>query len=333
MKNNLELLSSYLKDRVKYILVNLLFVIIFSIVFALYALPLETVLYAMLLCVFIAFILSFYDFYNYYKKHRMLLDARENITVTLSNLPIAKTLEEKDYQKLIHTIYNEKVKLILKDDQQYTELIEYFTLWTHQIKTPLSGANLLLQSDETNIKEDLDNQIFEIEQYVDMALQYLRLENISSDLILEECKLLDIIRNAVKSYAKVFIYKNIKLDLEEFETFVITDKKWLLFVIKQILSNSLKYTNLGEISISVESEKILVIKDTGIGISEEDIPRIFEKGYTGYNGRMNKKSTGLGLHLCKIVLDKLSHKISISSVIGQGTEVKIDLSTTKLEIE
>jgi len=118
-----------------------------------------------------------------------------------------------------------------------------------------------------------------------------------------------------------------------FLTLVLTDEKWLLFVIKQILSNALKYTNEGEISIFVEEEKTLVIKDTGIGISKEDIPRIFERGFTGYNGRMNKKSTGIGLYLCKKVLDKLSHKIYISSEVGKGTTVKIDLSSTKLDIE
>ena len=155
----------------------------------------------------------------------------------------------------------------------------------------------------------------------------------SSDLILEEYSLLDIVRKAVKSYAKVFIYRKIRLELGEIDTKVITDEKWILFVLKQIISNSLKYTNKGEVSISLEYEKILVIRDTGIGISEEDIPRIFERGFTGYNGRMNKKSTGLGLHLCKTILDKLGHKITISSKVGIGTTVKIDLSSNQIEIE
>lgn len=333
MKKNWEILLSYLKDRLRYIYVYIIFIFIFGIVFYLYSLPLETVLYATLLCATIAIILSVYDFYKYYEKHKILMDVKHNITATLSNLPFPKTMEERDYQNLIITLYEDRVKLISKTDQQNTELIEYFTLWTHQIKTPISAANLLLQSDEINIKEDLFNQIFEMEQYVDMALQYLRIDSMSSDLRLEEYSLSDIIRKAVKCYAKVFIYKKIKLNLQEIDIKVITDEKWLLFVLKQIISNSLKYTNKGEISISIEGEKILVIKDTGIGIGEEDIPRVFERGFTGYNGRMNKKSTGLGLHLCKIILDKLSHKITITSKIGVGTIVKIDLSSSQLEIE
>ena len=309
------------------------FIFIFSIVFILYSLPLEIILYATLLCATLAMILSIYDFYKYYRKHNILLDVKNNITITLDNLPIPKTMEERDYQDLIITLYEDKIRLVSRADGQNMELMEYFTLWTHQIKTPLSAANLLLQSEESNIKEELFNQIFEIDQYVDMALQYLRLESMSSDLILEEYLLVDIVRKAIKSYAKIFIYKKIKLELGEIDSKIITDEKWLLFVLKQIISNSLKYTNAGQISITLEDEKILVIEDTGIGISEEDIPRIFDRGFTGYNGRMDKRSTGLGLHLCKNILDKLSHKIKISSQIGIGTIVKIDLSSSKIEIK
>lgn len=333
MKKDQTIINSYLKERVKSLLLYLSFIFIFFIVFTFYGLPLEVILYATLLCSVFAMILSIYDYYQYYKKHIQLMDTKNNIAITLTNLPLAKSLEEEDYQNLIITLYKDKVRLISRADKQYTELMEYFTLWTHQIKTPLSAANLLLQSEEEDIKADMFNQMFEIEQYVDMALQYLRLESMSSDLKLEEYSLVDIVRNAIKSQSKVFIYKKIKIVLGEINTKVLTDEKWLLFVLKQIISNSLKYTNVGEISISLEYDKILVIKDTGIGISEEDIPRIFERGFTGYNGRMDKKSTGLGLHLCKTILDKLGHKITISSKVGIGTIVKIDLSSSQIEIE
>lgn len=333
MEDKRKIFIYYLKEKSVSIWIYIGFALIFSIVFYLYSLPLETILYATLLCGFFTFIIFIYDFYRYYEKHKDLLDIKHNITATLYNLPVPKTLEEIDYQDLITTLYKDKVELISILDKQSTEIVEYFTLWTHQIKTPLSAANLLLQSEEDNIKEELSNQLFEIEEYVDMALQYLRLESMTSDLKLEEYCLLDIVRKAIKSYAKIFIYKKIKLNLEEMDTKVITDEKWLLFVLKQILSNSLKYTSKGEISIFMEKEKILVIEDTGIGISQEDVPRIFERGFTGYNGRMNKKSTGIGLYLCKNVLDKLGHRINISSKIGEGTRVKIDLSSKKLEIE
>lgn len=324
---------SYIKEKRGFIGVQVIFILIFAIVFTLYSLPLATVLYGGLLCGFVAFIVGAFDFYRYYENHKNLLDVKHNISATLSNLPRPKTLKEKTYQDLIAALYEDKVKYKSRLDKQNTDLIEYFTVWTHQIKTPLSAANLLLQSEEMEAKEEFNKQLFEIEEYVDMALQYLRIDSMYSDLKIGEYSLLDIVKKAVKSYASIFIYKKIKLDLEEMDTKVLTDEKWLLFVIKQILSNALKYTNEGEISIFVEEEKTLVIKDTGIGISKEDIPRIFERGFTGYNGRMNKKSTGIGLYLCKKVLDKLSHKIYISSEVGKGTTVKIDLSSTKLDIE
>lgn len=332
MREKYNLLLSYLKDRIQHVLVYSLFTFIFFIVFYLYRLPLETILYATLICSVIGIILILYDFYKYNLKHNQLLDIKNNIAVTAENLPKPTTLEEKDYQNLIHTLYRDKIDLISKADEKHTNLIEYYTLWTHQIKTPLSAISFLLQSKEEEIYHDLEAQIFEIEKYVEMALEYLRIDSMSSDLKLEEYSLKKILKKAVKSYSKLFIYKDISLNLEETDMKVITDEKWLLFVIKQILSNALKYTNKGGISICVK-DSILIIEDTGIGISEEDIPRVFERGFTGYNGRMNKKSTGLGLYLSKKVLDNLGHKIRISSKIGVGTSVKIDLSSKKLEIE
>lgn len=333
MKDRKRIFISYLKEKRRFIGVQIIFAVIFATVFGLYSLPLETVLYGSLLCGFVVFLLGIYDFYKYYENHKALLDIKHNISATLLKFPGSKTLTEKTYHDLILTLYEDKVNLNSRLDKQNAELIEYFTIWTHQIKTPLSAADLLLQSTEMEGKEEFYKQLFEIEEYVDMALQYLRIDSMYSDLKIEEYLLLDIIKKAVKSYASIFIYKRIKLNLEEMDTKVLTDEKWLLFVIKQILSNALKYTNEGEISIFVEEEKTLVIKDTGIGISKEDIPRIFERGFTGYNGRMNKKSTGIGLYLSKKVLDKLSHKINISSEIGKGTTVKIDLSSTKIDVE
>lgn len=332
MKGKYNILILYLKDRIHHLLIHSLFTFIFFIVFYLYRLPLATIAYGTLICIAIGTNLAIYDFYRYYSKHKKLLDIKNNISVTMENLPEPKTLEEIDYQNLIYTLYNDKIDLISKADEKHTNLIEYYTLWTHQIKTPLSAIDFLLQSKDENIYDDLEVQIFEIEKYVDMALEYLRIDSMSSDLKLEEYLIQNIIKKAVKTYSKLFIYKDIKLNLGERDIKVITDEKWLLFVIKQILSNSLKYTDNGQISIYVK-DSTLIIEDTGIGISEEDIPRIFERGFTGYNGRMNKKSTGLGLYLSKTILDNLGHKITISSKIDIGTRVAIDLSSYNLEIE
>ncbi|WP_350445924.1 sensor histidine kinase [Anaeromonas frigoriresistens] len=253
----------------------------------------------------------------------------------LDNLPSTNHLLEQEYQNVIENFYQDKLNMTSKFDKDKSDLIDYFTLWAHQIKTPIAAMDLLLQSGENIDSDELSLELFKIEEYVEMVLQYLRLDSESSDLVLKYHNLDNIIKQAIRKYAKVFIRKKIKLEYLESNCEVLTDEKWLLFVIEQILSNSLKYTNKGEISIYMERDhkKVLVIEDTGIGIAPEDLPRVFEKGFTGYNGRIDKKSTGIGLYLCKRILTKLSHSITIESQVSKGTKVKIDLDTIDIRLE
>ncbi|NFK74056.1 HAMP domain-containing histidine kinase, partial [Clostridium botulinum] len=216
-----------------------------------------------------------------------------------------------------------------------SEMIDDYTMWVHQIKTPISALYMILQSmDSSEYKKIMNQELFKIEEYVEMVLNYLRLESMSDDLRLEEYCLNEIVHDVVKKYAVIFINKKISLDLEELDYKMITDKKWINFVLEQILSNALKYTNNGKISVYMDKKRkdTLIIKDTGIGIKKEDIFRVFERGFTGYNGRMNKKSTGIGLYLCKEILNNLSNKIFITSEVGKGTEVAIDFSRKNIEI-
>ncbi|MGB4381461.1 MAG: ATP-binding protein, partial [Bacillota bacterium] len=219
--------------------------------------------------------------------------------------------------------------------KDFVDMVDYYTTWAHQIKTPIAAMRLLLQSEQSETNSELLEQLFKIEQYVEMALQYLRLENISSDLVLKEHSLDTIVKQAVRKYSNSFIRKKIKLNYAELNHNVLTDEKWLVFVIEQILSNALKYTDSGEISIYMDDEMpdTLVIEDTGIGIAEEDLPRVFERGFTGYTGRIDKKATGIGLFLCKQILDRLSHTITIESQVGEGTKVKIGLDVIDIDKE
>ena len=171
-----------------------------------------------------------------------------------------------------------------------------------------------------------------VEQYVQMALQYLRMEKMTSDLVFARYDLDALIRQAVRKYAPLFIRRKIILSYEPVHCEVLTDEKWLVFVLEQILSNALKYTKSGSIHIylSPDAPKTLVIEDTGIGIAPEDLPRIFEKGYTGCNGRADKRSTGIGLYLCRQIMEKLSHTIRIESEMGVGTKVYLGLDTVSL---
>ena len=175
--------------------------------------------------------------------------------------------------------------------------------------------------------------LFRIEQYVEMVLMYLRLDSDSSDYVIKEHEIGSIVKAAVKKFSGEFISRKISLDMKKIDGTVITDDKWLSFVIEQVISNALKYTPKGTISIYMEEPKILCIKDTGIGIAPEDLPRIFEKGYTGYNGRADKKASGIGLYLCKRICTNLGHQISAVSEPDRGTLIRISLKQERLKVE
>jgi signal transduction histidine kinase len=215
---------------------------------------------------------------------------------------------------------------------RYDDMTEYYTLWAHQIKTPIAAMRLLLQEEGPDPRA-LSEELFRIEQYVEMALCYLRLDGGVSDYVLREADLDEVIRQALRKYAPQFIRKKIRLNYEPVGAGALTDEKWLSFVVEQVLSNALKYTPGGEIAIRLEAPLTLAISDTGIGIAPEDLPRVFEKGYTGLNGRFDKRATGIGLYLCRRIMTKLGHGISIESQPGEGTTVRLDLSVKPLEVE
>ena len=336
MDNKSQFLSvfcAYIKQYIKVLLLFIVFALVFCIVFSLYDLEIEAIYYSIILCAFIRLIYICINFINYYKKHIQLYKLQNEISISLENLPSPKTLMEEDYTNLILTLNKEYKNYISKSDIAKSDMIDYYTMWVHQIKTPISALKLLIQTSESEISSDLSSELFKIEQYVEMVLSYIRLGSNKNDFVLKEYDLDNIIRQAVRKYAPLFIRKKINLDFQPTNYKVLTDEKWLVFVIEQLLSNAIKYTNKGKISIYSLENKKLVIEDTGIGISKEDIPRIFDKGFTGYNGRTDKKATGLGLYLCKNILDKLSHKISIESEVGVKTKVILDLEMVNVNIE
>ena len=328
-----NIIASYLKQYIKVILLLATFIIVFCIVFSLYDLELDAVLYAAILCAFIGIIFICINFINYYKKHMKLYKLQKEISLSVDNLPTPKNLIEEDYTNLIANINKDYKDYISKSDIAKTDMLDYYTMWVHQIKTPISAMKLLIQTSDSEISGDLSSELFKIEQYVEMVLSYIRLDSSENDFVIKEYDLDDIIRQAIRKYAPLFIRKKIALDFQNTNCKVLTDEKWLVFVIEQLLSNAIKYTNKGKISIYLLEDKKLVIEDTGIGIAEEDIPRIFEKGFTGYNGRTDKKATGLGLYLCKKIMTKLSHGISIESEVGVKTKVILDLSMINLKVE
>lgn len=326
----LTMVVEYIKCHRNIILLQVFFAFIFIFVFSLYGVPVEAAGYAALLCSAAGAVYAAASYSRYSRRHAALAELQSRITLSTEGLPEPKDLLEKDYQRLIEAVQEDKVKSSENESRERRDMTDYYTLWAHQIKTPIAAMRLLLQSEASEQNSELLMELFKIEQYVGMVLQYLRIDSDSSDLVIKKHSLDEVARQAVRKYAKLFIYKKISLDFKELDLEVITDEKWLAFVIEQVLSNSLKYTNKGTISIYLEGDSTLVIEDTGIGIKAEDLPRVFEKGFTGYNGRDDKRSTGIGLYLCKRILTKLSHTIAIESEVGKGTRVKIGLGSVNL---
>ena len=318
----MEILKSYLKKNIKVYILFVVFIVIFFIMFYLYNLPLEALIYTGSFCFLVSFIASFLDFVNYKENYKKLKFLEKNILNDLEDLPKSLDIRIDYYHKIIEKLYEELEKLTQENRQKNTDMVDYYSMWVHQIKTPIAAMNFLLDNEEVDQKI-LQQELFKIERYVEMVLTYIRLDSTSSDYVITKINLDEVVKDSVKKYATIFINKKIKLNYVSHETMVISDKKWLSFAFEQILGNSVKYSRAdGEITIKTYENR-LVIEDKGIGIKEEDLPRIFEKGFTGFNGRYEKKSSGLGLYLCKKTLDKLGHHIEISSKVGEGTRIEI----------
>lgn len=295
--------------------------------FLLYNVDLEPICYATIICMVVLAVPVAYDWYQTRRKNKILHEMREKIIFSLDELPVPKGILEKEYQELLHILYDYKNSVINEAENQRTDMMDYYSLWVHQIKVPISAIRLLLSGRRENDETDIiiQSELFKIEQYVEMVLSYMRLESKSTDYMVKEYEINSIIKQAIRKYAPLFIQKKIKLNYEDIPGIVLTDEKWFGFVLEQVLSNAIKYTRQGSISIYLQHENDLVIEDTGIGISPEDLPRIGEKGFTGYNGRTDKKSTGLGMYLSKRVMTKLSHPLRVESEVGVGTKVIIGL--------
>ena len=205
-------------------------------------------------------------------------------------------------------------------------------MWVHQIKTPIAAMRLMLQEDGTQRGRELEAELFRVERYVELVLSYLRLGGGSTDYLIRESALDPILRQAVRKYAPLFIRGKVSLDLRETGLRVLTDEKWLQLVVEQVLSNAVKYAPGGHVTVWAEGEWLL-IEDDGVGIAPEDLPRIFDRGFTGCNGRMDKRATGIGLYLCGQICRRLGHTITVDSEQGRGTRVTIGLARPYLEVE
>lgn len=324
----------------------------------------QDVVYAAVLDAMIIIITVLAGFLGYSSKVKALSNALERPVEEQAQLPEATDDVEMLYHRLLENQSIARNESESSAAIRQSQMRDYYSMWVHQIKTPISAMKLLLEAEREELGQlicddeqsqchigdmtggnigaalkqqaaltelsdnvaSFEDELFRIEEYVSMALQYQRVSSTENDFVLEKVSVDGVIRDTIKKYAKIMIRRHIGIDYSGTGQEVYTDGKWLAFMLEQILSNAIKYTPHGVVTIETAEEKdrfFITIKDTGIGIKAEDLPRVFEKGYTGYNGHADKKATGIGLYLCRQMADKLGHTIRMESEIGKGTKVWI----------
>lgn len=305
----------------------------------------QDMVYAAVLDAILLLITVLVGFFRYSSKVKALSNALKRPVEEQAQLPEATDDVEILYHRLLENQSIARSESESSAAVRQSRMRDYYSMWVHQIKTPISAMKLLLEAEREELgqlmcdeeqqaafKELSDNldsfedELFRIEEYVGMALQYQRVSSTENDFVLEKVSVDGVIRDTIKKYAKIMIRRHIGINYSGTKKQVYTDEKWLAFILEQILSNAIKYTPQGFVTIETAEEKdrfFITVKDTGIGIKAEDLPRVFEKGYTGYNGHADKKATGIGLYLCRQMADKLGHTIRMESELGKGTKVWI----------
>ena len=325
-------MGKYLKQRRKWLLLLACCVLVFAVSFLLYHLPLAAVLYPSALCA--ALVLGWFlaDYRKQREKKKRLTHLAalpDDLTERLEEAP--GSLEEA-YETIIRNLSRREQDFRREQQRRGADRADYYTTWVHQIKTPIASMYLSLENEDSPLSRSLGEELQRIEQYVQMVLTYQRLDSVDTDYVFRECPMDPLVKGALRKFAAQFIRKGIRLDYTPTQKSVVTDEKWLSFVVEQLLSNALKYTPQGTVSIYLEDGS-LCIRDTGIGIAPEDLPRIFERGYTGCNGRSDKKASGLGLYLCRRICNNLGHALTAESTPGVGTLMKLDLNQTQGRFE
>lgn len=312
------------------ILMNFLMIVLIEIL--LYIFDVNHFLMIYLLFIDIVFELMFLS-QQYLKKFRYYKEIKNKISMLEQKNMISEMLDKPDFFEgrfiydILETCNKSMNDEILKYKTEAAGYREYIEMWIHEVKTPLAAAKLILENHPNDITEILNDELRHINYYLEQALYYARSNSVEKDYLVKEIKLKEIVQNSIKSNARVLISQKIKIQMENLDQIVFTDEKWILFILNQIISNSIKYKNKNpQIVFSAEetaNQIFLKIKDNGIGISARDLPRITEKGYTGVTGRNYQKSTGIGLYLCKKLCEKLQLSFKIESEEGKYTTVII----------
>lgn len=319
---NKKLLNEYLKMK-KTSIIGILgvYAILFVFVY-LYRIPIEVILYPFILTIVFVLIVSLFDYIKYKEKVNKIIQICNDISSCYSVKINDKNIFDEYYLDIINELLKENRKQVSQIQKRISDINDYFSIWVHQIKTPIASMKLKIDNEQMDLLQ-LASDLNRIDHYVDLVLSFLKFDEEKIDLYFRKTDVDRIMRESLKKFSNDFIIKKIKLDYKLSKREVLTDEKWLSFVFDQLLSNALKYTDKGTISIYYDEDSCLCIKDSGIGIALADMERLFEKGFTGYNGRQYKKASGIGLYMCKRMCDKLNIAISIESVVNEYTLVKL----------
>ena len=321
----MKLFFAYLKTKRRTLLCCAVCACLLIGSFLLYRLPAAAVLYPMLLCLLCGAVFLAVDFGRVTRKLRQLSRLSAMQAESIRELPRADSLTEEAYADLARALCRQVTDLRAADAAHIRDVVDYYTVWAHQIKTPIASMQLTLQGEDSPAARSLSSDLMRISQYVDMVLAYLRLDSDQTDYVIRPCVLDEVLRPSLRKFAPEFIGRHLSLTYDPPGVTAVTDEKWLSFVIEQLISNALKYTREGGVTIRMRDAHTLAVSDTGIGIAPEDLPRVFDKGYTGCNGRTDRAATGLGLYLCRRICRNLGVGIRIESEPGQGTTVLLDL--------
>ena len=331
--DNKRIFGQWLRSRSGGIAAFFAYAALLAVSFSLYRLPLAAVLYPSGLCAALGVLLLGLDYGHTVRRHSAYRRLLSPDAARQGELPAPRTVAEADAAAVIACLRKELAASENAAETRFSDTVEYYTLWAHQIKTPLAAMRLTLAGADTPTARALGVELARTEQYVDMVMTYLRLDGAAGDYVFRETEVDPLLRAAVRRFSGEFIAKRLAVELTATGITAVTDAKWLSFVLEQLLSNALKYTKTGGVRIFSPAPGKLAIADSGIGIAPEDLPRIFERGYTGTGGRTDAHSSGIGLYLCRRVCDLLSVGLSACSAVGVGTMVTLDFTQKRTRLE
>lgn len=330
-------LSEYIKDKINYILALAIYLIIISTYLKAINLTYLTI-FIVIFITFTFFILAF--LLSYYKTSKYL----RNIEKTMDKLPEKyliteilqkpRSAEKLAYYRILKRANKSMLENVTDIKEKQKDYKEYIESWVHEIKIPITSAKLLCENNKSDITNKIDEDIEEVNNYVEQALFYARMDQVSNDFMIREISLNEVIKNVLVRNKKIMIQNNMKVELKDVNIKCYTDEKWLEFILNQIITNSIKYRNDNNAVIKItgiqnKENIILKIKDNGIGIKKSEIDRIFDKGFTGTNGRNQTKSTGIGLYLCKRLCEGIGMEIDANSKENEYTEIVIIIPRAK----